>query len=1543
MPQAITVPANIQFNASSIQHGSRQIKQALGRITGQASEFQKSLDASTARVFAFGATTAVLQSVNQTFKKLVGTTIEVEKRLIEINSIFQASASEFNKFRNSIFDVAKQTGQSFSTVADGAAELARQGLSAAETAKRLQASLILTRISGLDAESSVKALTAAINGFTSAGLTAEQIVNKIVAVDTAFAVSAQDLADGFSRAGSTAEDAGVSFDELLALITAVEQRTARGGAVIGNAFKSIFTRLSRGTTISELQALGVEIDNTQTGIQKLQALSQALERISDPSVSSKIKELAGGVFQINVVSSTLKDLASDTSIFAEAAETASSATNEAFQKNEQLGQSLSAQINELVVGLTNLGEKIGQTTLAPLLSNLTEIATKVSGFFEKAFDPEKGSKLIQGLFKTIGAFISGPGLIMITTAFLKITTLVAKFAKDGFQSIMAIGSAQERSKVIQAGIVELLHKDATLRQKLTSATLTQAQKEQAVIDAIRRENAELEIQRKLMMDITNLAMRRGVRGYTESGGFSGSKGKTYKASGFMAEEAMAMALGASSDVSAHYGQGRIGGKKFIMNNQEVEIPNFGRNGDSAVIPMYAAGKNVKEVEKIAKGPLPTIIKPTGSETSLKYNPSGEFADGNKYSFKFPVASSSQGERNALKDQFEKQYDTKTISDMFKRQAQASAKLMSDALGVEPLQPDNVDKIKDPDGFKGAIQAAYGSVFDRAMSTVFGAANNSEKGGNFDVRTTVPSKQEELLKKAFGPHAVASRGRLVGLADYKISTRDSGIKESMAFKTLRELGISPEKKPKQKAGGRGRGRNSKAAVAARLGKKARGHFPKFSKGNFPKFAKGNKTGSPASDVGRSSEGLTSKFLAMQFAISGLSAVTSEAVASKQQELEKVNEMISAEEARIKSLNLSEEETKKQIAAFKESHKERISEAKAAANTASSLGKLADMAIQASSALMTINALSGGKAGKMLSTDMLGGAKKYRRQKKSFDSFMKSGGMSGKSVKEQRRIAASKPTLGKAVKSLKIGSAALTITSATMVAKAGWEWGRNQRRQHEESKARAQMRETHRNFGESILGRTEDRAGMELGELSLSLFKKKHQLFDAGDYSGAAAVGHINDRMGSLQKEINALILAGKEIPHEMSMEWHKMSINAAKIINGDSSGYSGTSDQIDNFLRLQKVNKGLSGAEKASEKNYSALSNSLKEAQSSLDMTGRINMPSSVQPFAEPILQSSQSVIDLQDSMKEIDLLKSSAKQGTFEGNTDDYNKALAEAGEIFKGRASDAAASVQNALTQSATALTQANKRLEKSRFEDVSGRLGGIEKMSKVRFDPQSIDKTFGDVSRAETPEEKNEALLRLSELKNALDAIDPEIFPAMAKARGISAQDLKEATRGGLERSALMSGMSPEAAKIFAEERTAQEITPEAEKDANMAQAANDSAKSLKELIDTMASRDKDGVIKNQIDLATKTSELYKQAADSATSATAIFESMTETTTKAVESSIKAGEILEKSDALLISFKLEQKRMEGIVGTMGEGLDELAKDVGSLRERIAKISGGS
>ena len=789
MPAPININANLNLNPASINASAKQVQQALGRITGQASEFQKSLDASTARVFAFGATTTVINGITQSFRALVSTTINVEARLKEINSILGAGASEFNKYRNSIFQVAKSTGQSFNTVAEGAAELARQGLGAAESAKRLEAALVLTRISGLGAEQSVKALTAAMNGFTSAGLTAEQVINKIVAVDTAFAVSAQDLADGFARAGSTAEDAGVSFDELLGLITAVEQRTARGGAVIGNAFKSIFTRLSRGSTIEDLQSLGVAIDANQSGVQKLKALSDALEKVSDPTIASQIKELAGGVFQINVVSAALKDIGNDASIFGEATTTSFKAINEATEKNNALNETLKANLNSLVVSATSLGEKIGQLTFAPLLGSLVGIGTTLAEGLDKALDPEKGNKFVQGLFKIIGGFISGPGLALFTLAFVKIFKTVLRFAREGFKTVMEMGSAAERVKNIEGGIVGLLQKDAGLRKTLVSTTTTQAQKEQAVIAAIKRENSLLTQQEQLVRKIAKATAAKGVRGYGGSTGFTGKRGKRFAAGGegqmepnlmtAMAKEARDAPSGASPFVT------NFRGNPAVMNTSEMQVRINGREQilREDQIPRFNKGSGKKNKFKGKKGSAEGTAIPNDKERgdrfvmlTPKIDERGHFGpmtvDKTKHKATHQIHGIKSSQIEKASDKEENSLEKRVKDNLFKEAADWTSRIkpLDKSAPVSEIAK-GFDSIR---GAKGALQGAIGSAFEVGISkSLKYEARERDEGGDFDVRGGPNISQ---IQKLFGIRQT--------IGDFKNASSD-GNKRSFVRKVRRE--------------------------------------------------------------------------------------------------------------------------------------------------------------------------------------------------------------------------------------------------------------------------------------------------------------------------------------------------------------------------------------------------------------------------------------------------------------------------------------------------------------------------------------------------------------------------------------------------------------------------------------------------------------------------------------------------------------------------------------------------------------------------------------
>ena len=167
----------IDLGVSSRSIGA--LSQPLGKITGQADQFTKSMEAANARVLAFGASVGVLSAVATGFDKIITSTIQVEKSLADINSVLGANAAQLNKFKNDIFAVAKETGNSFQTVADAALEISRQGGPASEVLNKLRASMILSRLSGIDAASAVEGLSAAVNSFSKTGITHEQVLNKI--------------------------------------------------------------------------------------------------------------------------------------------------------------------------------------------------------------------------------------------------------------------------------------------------------------------------------------------------------------------------------------------------------------------------------------------------------------------------------------------------------------------------------------------------------------------------------------------------------------------------------------------------------------------------------------------------------------------------------------------------------------------------------------------------------------------------------------------------------------------------------------------------------------------------------------------------------------------------------------------------------------------------------------------------------------------------------------------------------------------------------------------------------------------------------------------------------------------------------------------------------------------------------------------------------------------------------------------------------------------------------------------------------------------
>jgi TP901 family phage tail tape measure protein len=497
----------------SINLNTKNFNQPLGKITGQLGEFEKSLEASNARVIAFGASAGAIFAVQRALSETIKSAIDVEKSLTDINVILNLSSESLSKFGGSLFDIAKNTGNTFKSVAEAATELSRQGLGVEETLKRTQNALILTRLSGLGAADAVEALTATINGFSKEALNSSEIVNKFAAVDAAFAVSSADLAEAVKRVGSSASEAGVSLDQLIGIVTAAQQITARGGAVIGNSFKTIFTRLQRPKVLDDLEALGVATRDAQGNFLPLIGILQGLARSYDGLNSvqkASIAETVGGVFQINVLKAALSDLGKEYSVYGRALQISNSATDEATSRNEQLNKTLSSLLNRTVANLTQAGAKIGGEAFQP---GIEKILNSLNSFLEdfSSKDTESvGAKIAQGIVTGLGSFLSGPGILLAGKALFVIFERLATFSADALKTILGLNSRAAEQAQIQKQIFDLLSKNPQIIQQINQGTISVEQTQSLILKTIQEQTVAMQQQIGLAKTLASSLSQVGV-------------------------------------------------------------------------------------------------------------------------------------------------------------------------------------------------------------------------------------------------------------------------------------------------------------------------------------------------------------------------------------------------------------------------------------------------------------------------------------------------------------------------------------------------------------------------------------------------------------------------------------------------------------------------------------------------------------------------------------------------------------------------------------------------------------------------------------------------------------------------------------------------------------------------------------------------------------------------------------------------------------------------------------------------------------------------
>lgn len=581
-------------------------------LTDDTSKFNNELNRATNRVLSFATAGAVFLTFSRGLKELVSSTINVEQSLARINVNLGQSAQGLRQFSASLFDIARNTGSTFDDVAKAAEELARQGLNATETLKRLKDASVLARIAGIDTTEAVTGLTAAVNTFSKEALTTTEIVAKLAAVDTRFAVSSKDLTEGISRVGSAASEAGVSFNELIAVITAVQQSTQRGGAVIGNALKSIFQRVSRPESLEDLQKLGVVVkdvnNNFLPGLVILKNLATAYDGLGQ-SAKASISEQLGGIFQVNILKAAVRDLASETSIYGQALKTATNASVEAHDKNEELNKTLASSLNATGASIKQLFSSIGNQSLSPIVKGVLDNVQQLQRYLSGSSGDKLGEALGDGLLRGISNVLSGPALVGSLLAIGGALKKVLGSVATDIKGLLGINSLTEQRATVLGRIQKLMEQAtaAEASQVATASTLL-GQKEAILAISIRIAQAEeaaaaaSAAQASLFIQGGRITLPRVGRA---AGGYLPAIGNETKA---IAAGVGGASPGARPVVISNFAFGGGVFGPIVANSDEHIVRNYANGGDAIFNPHMAASLGLpagaKKLSNAAGGYVP---------------------------------------------------------------------------------------------------------------------------------------------------------------------------------------------------------------------------------------------------------------------------------------------------------------------------------------------------------------------------------------------------------------------------------------------------------------------------------------------------------------------------------------------------------------------------------------------------------------------------------------------------------------------------------------------------------------------------------------------------------------------------------------------------------------------------------------------------------------------------------------------------------------------------------------------------------------------------
>lgn len=261
------IKAQKELQEKAVETNKEFAKQTenLQQGTTASQRFVQSVKGMANSAIQYGVVYRAVQSLISGLYACIGAIKEYDTVMTEIQMVTGYTRDSTRDLMKGYKDVADQLGTTTSAIGQASITFLRQGRSIEDTNTLIYNSAVLAKTGMMEQSKAAELLTAALNGFDKKAEDSAAIVDLVSYTDQIAATSSEELMTAFQYVASSSNAAGIEIEKLNAMIATVSETTRLTASMIGQAFKTILSRLQQVKLGSLVDSeTGEDISNVDT-------------------------------------------------------------------------------------------------------------------------------------------------------------------------------------------------------------------------------------------------------------------------------------------------------------------------------------------------------------------------------------------------------------------------------------------------------------------------------------------------------------------------------------------------------------------------------------------------------------------------------------------------------------------------------------------------------------------------------------------------------------------------------------------------------------------------------------------------------------------------------------------------------------------------------------------------------------------------------------------------------------------------------------------------------------------------------------------------------------------------------------------------------------------------------------------------------------------------------------------------------------------------------------------------------------------------------